>query len=567
MMHQHNTKNRLACRGMVFPLLAAPFLAPMAMDAEERPNIVLIYTDDLDFDDIGGTIYPLEQFPSITGAYRRGYYNPVEPNKDGWLPYYEEGSMHIPTFENLAQRGARFDRFYITSPMCTASRYSLLTGRYASRARSLVEEVPYATRPDDAPTPEGEPHWIAWNSYCDPSEPSVAREMSQLGYTTAFFGKWHNEEPDNVDPAHLQREFGDQPEKLARELATAQVKGSEFIRELLGFDVAERLCFGNLEKMGGHNLPWYTEGVVDFIKRDHERPFFIYLALPLPHSRAIWPHYGEDMDPLLTPAGRLDKAPDSQPSIQDVRRRLQEKGISTRSACVTWIDDAVAAIQASLDQQGLLENTIIIFTSDHQSRGKSQVYEGTRVPFIVMGPQVKAGTQITDICSNIDILPTLMDLAGAKPRTEGVDGISFADNLRTGETQHPGRALMLESRYGRAIVRGHWKYIANRPPNFFQVQANIRRDRAMAAATGTRPAVDWRGGRRENHSGRGSGGLFADADINFPWITEPDQLYNLAEDPFEQFNRIDDPSCARWLETLRNELRALLKTGNRPFDL
>jgi len=502
----------------------------------------------------------------VTGAFRHGLFAPHEPHPNGWLPYYESDRMLVPTLDRMAREGAVFERFYMTSPMCTPSRYSLLTGRYASRARSLVEETPYISHFDDAPTPEGEPHWIAWNTYFHPSEPSIAREMAQLGYTTAFIGKWHNGQPDEVSPKFLYESYGDQPEVLQRKLREAQVKGGAFIREQLGFDVTDRLCFDNLDKLGGKNLPWYTEGVLDFISRSHDKPFFLYFAVPLPHGTAAAADYGRKVDPLLTPAGRLERAPEVQPSYDDIRRRIREAGASPRSVLTTRIDDMVAAIYARLEEEGLLEDTTVIFTTDHQSRGKSFFYESARVPFLATGPGITPGIRVRDLCANIDILPTLMALGGGKPRTQDVDGISFAENLKTSDPIHSGRALLLEAGYGRAVIRGDWKLGLNRPPQFDQVLADIERDQKYIEKHGGEPKVGWRGGSRDDAKNQRTNWLATRGVNLFPWLLAPDQLYNLREDPFEQFNRIDDPSCAYWAATLQSDLERITSTFNRPFD-
>lgn len=526
---------------------AAPAWAGAAEESRPKPNIVLIYTDDLDFDDIGGSLYPVDRFPSVTGAYLNGLLPRHEPESGRVAPFYESAKMHMPALEGLAKQGAVFDRFYITSPMCTPSRYSLMTGRYASRSASMVEE-----------TPGNEPSWVAWNAYFRRDDPSLGRELKRLGYFTAFIGKTHNGEPEEWHPRWIHKQYGADPKLLLEKLQEAQAKVCGYLCDTLGFDLADRICVGNADKVGGHNLPWYTEGALDFLDKHHPSPFFLYLALPVPHAPALWPHY--DVDTTMTPVGKREQAPACQPSLDDVRRRLRENGASPRSVGVTWIDDALAAILAKLDALGIAENTLVIFTSDHQSRGKNSVYEGARVPCVMRWPAtIRPGTRVKDICANIDFLPTLVDVAGGAPLEQG-DGISFRQSLIQGEPQHPDRALLIEAGYSRAVVKGDWKYIAARPPDFDRVLEDMRRDAERAEREGRLPRIGWKGGDKPDS-------WFMRTRAEFPWAGSPDQLYRLDNDVFEQYNVIVEKAYEKRLDDLRSELRRLLADLPRPFQL
>lgn len=536
-------------------LALAVHLLPSPLAAAERPNIVVIYADDLDFDDIGGSIYPVDEFPSRTGAWLTGNFR-ERWRPTGWaLPYYTGTEKHTPNLDRMAREGARFDKFYITSPMCTPSRWSLLTGQYASRSDKALEN-----------TPANAPVYVTWDTYFTREEPSIAREMNNLGYTTGFIGKWHNGEPEMADPKYVHREYGDNPELLQSKLKESQEMASRHIRETLGFDVATHLSMGNLNnpKFGGHNMPWYTDGAVDFLEANHEKPFFLYMALPIPHSGAAWAHYEPEL--LMTPAGQLDEPNDAQRPFSEVVAELDRLGITQRSRSATWMDDSVGVILDKLEELGIAENTLVIFTSDHQSRGKFSVYEGARVPAVALWPKgIQPGTVIRDICANIDLVPTAVDLAGGEI-PDWTDGLSFRENLLTGKPQHPERALLLETGYARAIVRGNYKYIANRPPNMEKVLDDMERDRVYAESTGERRRVGWKGGERpEAHPHRK--GVAFDADADFPYYFDADQFYDLNLDVFEQFNRATDYAYQERVKELRKEMRQIISTQERPFPV
>ena len=170
----------------------------------ERPNIIIIFTDDLDFDDIGNGVYDTATSPSYTGLWLQGCFEPL-PTPDDWHPqHYASPRKLTPNLDALAADGATLERFYITSPMCTPSRYSLLTGQYVGRSQSVMEQ-----------TPAGEPPWVAWNSSIKEDSPSIARAMQAQGYHTAFIGKWHNGGPSELSPKYWYRVLADDPVALA----------------------------------------------------------------------------------------------------------------------------------------------------------------------------------------------------------------------------------------------------------------------------------------------------------------------------------------------------------------
>jgi len=509
------------------------------------PNIVLILADDLDFDEIG--VYDFREFPSRTGAGAKGF----TQWRENWRNY-KDPRMWTPHIDSLARDGAIFERFYVTTGVCTPSRYSIMTGRYASRSPGLEGKIP-----------EGEPANVDWNTFLDPQEPHLARLLDRKGYHTGLVGKWHLGFPqDLVEP--VPADADPRESKVAERIHANYARSITYMEKKVGFDEVDRLYLVNKEsrKLGipdslrHHNLEWITAGAVNFLEKNgnNQNPFFLFMSLTIPHSQydAI---YGEmaGADPLATPAGLLEEAPDVQPSRNNIRKRLQERGIDTRNAMATWMDDSVGAVLKKLEALGIAENTIVIFTSDHQNRGKFSAYEGSRVPFLIRWPgRIEAGTTVKSLCANIDLLPTLLEVAGGSvPASVKVDGRSFLD-LLNGEAGKSWRtSLLLECHYSRAVVTEQWKYLVNRPPE--AVRQKMDEDWRHYAETGSRRTVNWTG--KHNPHDWGEVGIRYVLDVDFPHYFDYDQLYNLQADPFEQVNLADYPQYKTVLNTLRETLR------------
>ena len=537
--------------------------SPVNSKDKKPPNILIIYTDDLDFDEIATYLNhrdsSLHQPPSHTAAAKKGLYH---TNKPGYTLGYESvGPMVTPNIDRLAREGMTFSRFYVTSPVCTPSRFSLMTGRYASRSQHLKEI-----------TPSGEPLIIAFNTPLD-GETTLPKLLQQRGYITGLAGKWHNfgdadSSRGNGQIAELE-DADPQDPQVAKALRQGYENRVQLLKEEAGFDFIGALYPGNVEEIGipkklysemRHNLEWITATAVQFIDRYHKEPFFLYVAPTTPHG---WMgDIGSDEDKLYTPAGIMDAPPQSgMPSRADVYRRIAAAG--SGRAMATWLDDSVGAILDKLQQRGIAGNTLVIFTSDHGNRGKESVYEAARVPFIVRWPgHVKAGSVSHALIGNIDIAPTVMNITGSLSSDGHLfDGISFRPVIE-GEAATVRDSLMLEMSSSRALVTEQWKYIANRPPE--EIAARMA-DEASSLDREER-RYGWDG--NWNRTRGGSGDWREPPRINyrnhmfFPAYFELDQLYNLQTDPFEQHNLAADPAFADILQTLKVQLGDdLEKTG------
>jgi arylsulfatase A-like enzyme len=522
-----------------------------------KPNIVLIYADDLDFDEISP--YDHKLFPCYTGARENGFYRYqsdsifVQNNRplvNGEQGFFEDPRMYTPNIQRLADEGAVFDRFYITTSVCTPSRYSLLTGRLATRSPGFLKNNPAGA--------EGN---ITWNSPLVPEENNIAKELKKLGYYTGVVGKWHNGARDALDNSVEENSDPRDPEVL-RKIKAAHERACSYLRDQIGFDFADRMFFRNKERlavpknMRVHNLEWVTEGALNFIDEAGNRPFFLYMPLTIPHGQYYYDWLQDD--PLATPAGWLDEVPDCMPSRTEIVAKLGELGIDKRNALATHMDESVGAVIRKLEDNGRLDNTLFIFASDHQSRGKFTCYEASRVPFIARWPDnIRQGSRVEDLCANVDIAATLIEVAGGNvPQNMLQDGRSFLPSLLgRAKPEDKRQSVYLECNNIRAVVTRDFKYIANRPSE--EIMKRMAAEIQNTKKTGKLRQIGWSGAKNWHVDEEG---VVYSADRDFPFYFDADQLYDLQADPFEQNNLIDKPEMAETLQDLKTELTDYLNT-------
>jgi len=560
-----------ADRGAAVGLMCATALTVVA----GRPNIVFFNIDDLDFDEIAP--YDYREFPSYTGARAAGYSTegfpvplwqnmaPLQPDE---RPDLHDPRVLTPHIERLANEGAMFTRFYITSPMCTPSRYTTLTGRLASRSPAVLENTPLARSVN-----------IRWNTPIQPGESSLIKVLRQGGYATGMVGKWHNGAPPEARAPGILPDS----DPLDPAVQAALVQANDFLVAYLeneiGFTRARNVFDGNKEGwsvpevLKVHNLEWIVQGAVDFLDEFKEQPFFLYVSLPVPHG-LLYGDWAEKYNICATPRGLLADPPSVMPSRQFIFERLDLLGIDHRNAMATWIDDAVGAVLNQLSAHGLDGNTVVVFISDHQARGKNTCYEGARVPCIVRWPgQVRPGRRIDALAANTDWCPTLLSLAG-------IDAVNLPDHdgrnllpLLGGETERHHESVLLEAGHTRAVVTDRWKLILNRvegaqvenphvwerPPESLASAMAFEAD--LRAAGGAPRRVGWDG----IVSAEYFKGVWFYPEYTFPAYFAADQLYDLHQDPFEQQNLIHNAEYAEIVQSLRDKLKGRLLFLPRPF--
>ncbi len=508
---------------------------------QQRPNIVVIHTDDLDFSEIS--------------------------------LFDERRLTWTPNIDRLFQNGIRFERAYVTSPVCVPSRYSTLTGRYASRCRDLENTVPSETPLNfENVWGKGPANALKTPPTIGPDEWTFGKLLRRAGYTTALFGKIHN------DKTALERPIPDIVSGDPKDPETAKAIREKYeaavarVKENYGFDFVGRLYYDNKEQLPipdelkAINSPWITEGALEFLDSvDKTKPFLLYYSNPLPHGQMAKPvgnknNLGKDLlgrhteqntigeKQLATPSGYLEKSPDVQPPIDDVIKRFREHAPTAHpdGALLTWLDDSIGALLNKLDELKLAENTLILFVSDHQSVDKFTPFaQGAHVPMAACWPGViKPGTVSESLVSSLDIAATLVDVSGASlPENNPIDGKSLSP-LFSNPSAEIRDHVLIEFGFARGLITKEWQYIALRFPD------------GMEPPSKGNPML---------HTGGERGAKAAEMQTDHPAAFDPDQLYHLTDDPAQRNNLWDNPEYKNIGQKLRQQLGGIIETFPHQF--
>ncbi len=391
---------------------AIAWIAAQSLIAAEalgrKPNIVLIFTDDQGYQDIG---------------------------------CFGSPNIKTPHLDRLAAEGMKFTDFYVGAPVCSASRASLLTGCYC--ARVSVTGVLFPKNREGL----------------NPDEITIAEVLKSQGYATACVGKWHlGHHPEflptsqgfdsyfgipysndmTIDPQMALSETIVLREGMTVERIRAEKPKGNWVPLMRDEQVIEYPCDqATLTRR-------YAEEAVQFIRRNKDQPFFLYLPHTMPHV------------PLFA---------------SDTFSGKSERGLY--GDVIDEIDWSVGEILNALKDVGVDDNTLVVYTSDNGPwlakgknggcalplrDGKFTTYEGgMRLPCLVRFPgRVPAGTVCREIAATIDLLPTFAHLAGAKvPDDRVIDGRNIWP-LMAGEAgaKSPHEAYFYR---GRAVRTGPWK--------------------------------------------------------------------------------------------------------------
>ncbi|WP_222847388.1 sulfatase family protein [Pontiella desulfatans] len=521
-------------------------VAVLSGTAETRkPNVVIIYTDD----------QPMDSFGFI------------------------RGKAHTPNIDRLAKEGAYFSKAYATSSVCSPSRYSALTGQYASRCQSpeFRREI----------SEEGVTK-VLWNMGMSEDQWNFPRVMQANGYKTGMIGKWHV--GSSGKHGHRKTVPNNDPKnpEVKKVLQYNQEYYCKDIAEF-GFDYVGAAFHGNpnddpnLVKTGCNvHLPeWQTKHALEFIETYKDEPFVLYYASTLLHV----PDCTADLkkDPRLTPLGWMDEpiAPGVLPPREDVLRRAREAGVpdsqNGKLIAATWLDDVVGAVQDKLMALGLDDNTLILYFNDNSTddQGKGSCYQGgAHVPMMAYLPGVVEPGERKELVANIDIAPTIFDYCGVTPPEEmQLDGASLMPLCRN-ETVEWRDSMFLEIGITRAVVSDDgFKYLAFRVPESYtnrpkeEIQQEHRE--ALANIHKTFPWTQdlWHEEEhpRYMHMGMAPGGHHMERFqlyLNHPPFEknyfDPDQLYDLNRDPRETTNLASNPEYQAKLERMQKKLKKLL---------
>lgn len=391
----------------------------------------------------------------------------------GDLSCYGQMTLKTPNIDRLAAQGMRFTQHYAGATVCAPSRASLLTGKQPGRSSVRGNQPPGQLIMDN--------------------EATIPKALKNKGYQSAIIGKWGvGHPPTPTDP--LRTGFDEHygyinmwhahnfyPEFLYKNAEKITLAGNVTDWSL---DYTKNHPDGMPEGTGvakekkTYVLQEFEKETMAFLEKNKSNPFFLYLALNMPHANNEAGYYLKDgmevpmkeVEGALVPDyGQFDKATWPAP----------EKGFARM---MELIDNTVGEVEAKLKALGLSDNTVIIFASDNgpheegyhkvdffDSNGplrgsKRDLYEGgIRVPMIVKWPgKVKAGSVTDHPSAFMDVLPTLCDIAGADVPKE-IDGISFLPTLLGSTSEQKTHPYLYWEFYelgGRQAVReGNWKYV------------------------------------------------------------------------------------------------------------
>ncbi|MEM1083115.1 MAG: sulfatase-like hydrolase/transferase [Verrucomicrobiota bacterium] len=515
------------------------FLLGLCATAAERPNILFIIVDDseeLDYACLGGEVL-------------------------------------TPHIDQLANEGIRFRNGFTTSSVCTPTRYSCLTGQYASRAESLRTED---HQPDDLST------FVRWNTHMEAGGHNLASVLQADGYTTAMIGKWHV-----GHTADYRRKVAgiprigspdkpralDDPEANAYLAARYEVAVDDVHRHF-GFDHVASFYSGNLtgtpkwmRHFSLHNQDWITKGALDFLD-DHagsEEPFFMYFSTTLQHGPP--PNSSVRADRRITARGLIDEPPRVQPDADSIYRRIREAGLPESKASQLWFDDAIGAVMEKLREHDMAENTLVFLFSDQQSWGKGSCHDGgARTPYLLSWPaRIPGGDQRHELVTNLDFAPTIFDACQVEvPSDMTLDGESLLP-LFNENPPNWREAVFLELGNMRAVRTRDFKYIAVREiseEDWKKLPAEVQKTQAFRR-TYFKLKDEWQRFDGTPHVRNSAVAQWRSDHAHH--ASDPDQLYDLRVDPSETVNLFHNREYQREAAAMKERLKAWLATMPGPY--
>lgn len=337
-----------------------------------------------------------------------------------------DGWVKTPRIEQMAKEGMRFNDFHTNSSVCSPTRAAFLTGRYQQRV-GIVDVIVGSREPE---------------SGIPPTVPTLPRVFKDNGYATGLFGKWHCGYQDEYNPTHHGFD--------------------EFVGFLNGATDYHRHGSWRVglkqQEVPGYSTHVITDRSIDFIKRNRDKPFFLYVSHAAVHN----------------PYQTAEDTPDKRIKGENPNR-INEKNRAKYKWMLEDLDRGVGKILDTIQELKLDEKTLVIFFSDNgavgmcpreyrfRRGGKFSHYEGGhRVPAVARWPgKIKKGTQSDALIVGFDLFPTLTEIAGiSKSQPRNLDGISFKEHLLK-QKDFPDRDIFFgyEPKLGTAMRRGKWKMI------------------------------------------------------------------------------------------------------------
>jgi len=416
---------------------------------ERPPNIILIVADDLGYNDI-----------STFGG----------------------GIVQTPSIDRLAKEGAVFNQSYSGASTCAPSRAMMMTGRYPTRtgfeftptpagmgkAVSLISGGMDNNRPpsfyDEAMEANQPPYELKGLL---PEEITIAETLKDSGYYTAHIGKWHLGNDNGMAP----HEQGFDDSLLMTSGLYLPEDDLNVVNAKIPFDPIDKflwkaMTYSNSFNSGdddrfkpkGYLTDYWTDESINVIKANKNRPFFLYLAHWGPHT------------PLQATREDYDAVGDIQPH----RKRVY-------AAMIRAIDRSVGRVLDTLDQEGLADNTLVMFTSDNGGAGyigipevnqpfrgwKITMFEGgLRVPMMIKWPsKITAGTVVDTPVAHIDVMPTLAAAAATQSKAAEIDGVNLLPLVtRQGDQSWDRETLFWQNGHYQVVRHGDWKLQVNDRP-------------------------------------------------------------------------------------------------------
>ena len=341
-----------------------------------KPNVIIIFADDLGYGDLG---------------------------------CYGSKINETPTLDKMADEGKKFSNFYVSSPVCSPSRASLMTGCYPQRISFGTFDGLRVLFPGQGIGLSNE-------------EKTVAKTFKESGYSTKIIGKWHCGDQEEFLPTNhgFDSYFGiPYSNDMGRQVKIKDyIPNDSSLHKITEWDRPPLPLVRDKEVIQEQPdqrsiAERYTEDAVKFMRENRETPFFLYLA----HMQVHLPLYAAE-------------------------KFVKESKNGDYGACVASIDWSTKVIFDELKELGIDENTIVIFTSDNGSRlqnqggsngnlrgGKGQTWDGgQRVPCIIRWPgKINEGQQTDALSTTMDFLPSITKLIGGKLPLKKIDGIEMSD--------------------------------------------------------------------------------------------------------------------------------------------
>lgn len=330
--------------------------------------------------------------------------------------------------DRMAAEGVHLSHSFTCQPVCGPSRAVMQTGRYPTSTGCYRNGI---ALPED--------------------ETTLADRFGEAGYRTAYIGKWHLADVDTAGPVRPEQRGGYEYWMAANLLEFT----SDAYRTTL-YDGE-----GAAHEFDGYRADAVTGAAIDFLRQEHERPFFCFVSL-------LEPHHQNDRDDYPAPDGYRERYEDTWvPHDLEVLKGNSVEHLGGYLGMVKRVDECLGRLRDTLEELDLADDTIVLFTSDHGCHFKTRNTEykrschdvSIRVPTVLRGPGLDTGEPIDRSISHVDLPPTLLEAAGL-PVPDALQGHSIMPLVRGDEDTRPDEMFVQisESEVGRALRTPEWKY-------------------------------------------------------------------------------------------------------------